>query len=280
MTPSDTELVRALPGALRVRRRPYAYATSCPLTELQVDYPGRQARLLLKEYPARATRPTGDHDDAREIEAYRRLLGPAGIGPALHASGPDWLVLDLIEGVELWQVGELPRWEGVATWLGALHRRFTGHEIELRAAVPRLLDERAYARWLERAASRLDGVLDLAVCRAALTELAALPRTLVHGEFYPSNVLVAGDRVVPIDWETAGVGPGVLDLAALLTGWDEDAAQRLVRAYGGADERALDCARLALALRWLGSAPEWTPPAEHRYDWLGEARAAAGRLAP
>ena len=42
--------------------------------------------------------------------------------------------------------------------------------------------------------------------------LAALPVTFIHGEFYASNVLVASgqrDRVCPIDWELAAIGPGL-----------------------------------------------------------------------
>ena len=33
---------------------------------------------------------------------------------------------------------------------------------------------------------------------------------------------------------------------------------------------ALDCARLHLAIQWLGWSPEWTPPPEHARDWHAE----------
>jgi hypothetical protein len=38
----------------------------------------------------------------------------------------------------------------------------------------------------------------------------------------------------------------------------------------------LDAARLLICVQWLGWAPGWTPPAEHRHDWLAEARQLAG----
>jgi len=38
---------------------------------------------------------------------------------------------------------------------------------------------------------------------------------------------------------------------------------------------ALESARFQLAVRWLGWSATWAPPAEHRRDWLAEARRAA-----
>ena len=40
----------------------------------------------------------------------------------------------------------------------------------------------------------------------------------------------------------------------------------------------LDCSALHLAMRWLGWSAEWTPPAEHRRDWLDEALRATARI--
>ncbi len=89
----------------------------------------------------------------------------------------------------------------------------------------RLLDyDRAhYRRWIDRARSfagapgqppaRLRSIEWLTPrYEAASEELLALPRTVIHGEFYASNVLVAGDpadpRVAPVDWELAASAPG------------------------------------------------------------------------
>jgi thiamine kinase-like enzyme len=118
----------------------------------------------------------------------------------------------------------------------------------------------------------------------AIERLAALPIAFVHGELYPSNVLVAPGRVCPVDWEMAGVGPGLLDLAALVTSWNNRETRRLVAAYGDAagtpvDAADLDAARLVLAVQWLGWAKRWDPPREQATDWLTEANAAAERLA-
>ena len=56
---------------------------------------------------------------------------------------------------------------------------------------------------------------------ALIAAFAEFPTTLVHGDFYPSNIglrVVAGEEtVVLIDWEWMGNGCGVLDVAKLLT---------------------------------------------------------------
>ena len=108
-------------------------------------------------------------------------------------------------------------------------------------------DPAYYRRWIERARSfaaapgqppaRLRAVEWLAPrYEAASEELLALPRTIIHGEFYASNVLVAGDpadpRVAPVDWELAASAPGVVDLAALVSGgWSDEDREAIAAAY-------------------------------------------------
>ncbi|MFV0310000.1 MAG: phosphotransferase family protein [Desertimonas sp.] len=42
------------------------------------------------------------------------------------------------------------------------------------------------------------------------------PQTVVHGDFRADNLLVGGERVVVVDWQTVGLGPPAGDLAYLL----------------------------------------------------------------
>ncbi len=199
------------------------------------------------------------------------------------------LVVEKVPGVELWQVGDLVVWEGVARWLAGFHARFAGRADEARTANPYLLRHDAdwFRRWGQRAAGALAAADDPRAARLlhslrrydeVVDPLAALPVTVVHGEFYPSNVLVDGGRVCPVDWEMSATGPGAVDLAALVGGWDAAARHRLVAAYGAVDEADLDRARLHLALQWLGWSPAWQAPAQHAHDWIGEAVEMTERL--
>jgi phosphotransferase family enzyme len=320
--PSDRELIEVLSGrdgigeVTGLSRRPYRYATSAPLEEVHVETATDGVDLILKDLArerllaeAGTTKPEFLHLPEREIETYRQILAPAGIGPRCFgavAEAPDryLLLIEKVPGVELWQIGELVVWEEVARWLGSFHTDFAARLHEVRAANPHLLDLSAdwFRSWCARAEERLAESEDdrAAALRSALGRyeevvgrLAALPRTFIHGELYPSNVLVVrGDpqRVAPVDWEMSAVGPGLIDLAALVGGWDEQQRARLVAAYLGAAARGtsrvdpaalegdLARCRLHLALQWLGWSADWRPPPEHAHDWLGEALVLAGEL--
>ena len=58
-----------------------------------------------------------------------------------------------------------------------------------------------------------------AVHERAVEEALSEGATKIHGEFYQSNVLVdqrgTSCSIHPVDWEMAGAGPPLLDLAAL-----------------------------------------------------------------
>jgi aminoglycoside phosphotransferase (APT) family kinase protein len=309
-------------GVALLRQAPCAYRTSFELQELDVRLDdGIEHRLMLKSLSrealsddALAAKPQFLYDPLREIETYRSLLEPAAMGtPAFYGATVDpardryWLFIENVEGDALWQLGEPETWQAAARWLAAMHARF--EDADLGPAAPHLVryDERFYALWMERLlgfARSPESVWNdeqrasvewLAERYGSVVErLAAFPSTFIHGEFYPSNVLVQGSasgvRICPIDWEVAAVGPGLVDLAALTAGrWTGDERDALTRAYhseagdsaGGTLDELLESLaffRLHLAVQWLGWEPSWSPPEEHRQDWLGAALSAAREL--
>jgi hypothetical protein len=296
----------------RLERRPSPFRTSFALEELDVVLEGGKGLpLLFKDLgwqglleEARAAKPSFLHDPRREVETYRSILGPAGLGTAVcygafePEAGRYWLFLERVAGRELYRVGDLAVWQRAARWLAGLHTHFAGRAEGLARAVPLLrYDADFYRLWVRRAltfaragqarrglgwlAERYDRVVE---------RLAGLPATLLHGEFYASNVLVReGGEVCPVDWEMAAVGPGLMDLAALTAGkWNDEQRSALAGAYreglagaqaqpGGATD-LLDWCRLQVAVQWLGWSENWSPPADHAQDWLGLALGLAERL--
>lgn len=294
---------------LEIRRRPWAYGSSHQLEsiELQLD-DGSTFELLAKTHVHGGTGVPGEdaRDARREVVAYSKFLREGDTGaPAFYGAIRDasstTLLLERIEGTELYQLGDPEAWFAAARWLARLHARF--HDATKATG---LLDrDRAWyeMRW-QRAlevADRSDEGSDARVAMleadyfGAVDRLLELPRTIVHGEFYPANILVQsspkGPRIRPVDWEMAGLAPGVLDLAALVAGrWSEAQRDAMTRAYrdataaGAAGDdtafrRSLDDARLVLAVQWLGWAEDWDPPGEQANDWLAEAMRAARRAA-
>ena len=332
----------------RLDRRPSDYSTSFRIEELDVTLDdGDTRRVLFKDLAwrslldrAAAVRPRFLYDPRREIAVYRELLAGRGLGtPTCYAATADdragrhWLFLEHVPAAQLCHVGDMAVWEQAARWLAGFHARFAGEtagDAPARRAVPLLSYDRPfYLLWPARAAAILAGWPAVAAGLGERFErlargygrvadrLSAMPRTLIHGEFYASNILVqdpatdtaeaadadagvaggagaaaGGRRICPIDWELAAVAPGLFDVAALTAGgWTDEQRGRMLAAYHDALERAggapgtaaemaeaLEWCRLHMAVQWLGWAAHWDVPAEQSHDWLGQAVSIADRL--
>jgi aminoglycoside phosphotransferase (APT) family kinase protein len=274
--------------------RPHPYRTSHWLACLDVEYAdGSFEALVLKDLgpgslgrAARRIKPRFVHDPIREIEVYRTILEGARLGTAAFRGAvvdPShrrfWLVIERVEASELWQHGSLDAWCGAASWLAGMHSEL--HDAVSEHLVHWTADH--IQSWISRAGQLCDDAsVEVAARRSAeLTErLMTRPAGFVHGELYASNVLVdeRSGRVCPLDWEMAGIGPQLLDLAALTSGaWTGEERREIATAYwrrsGGSMSLAellhdLDLCRLLIALQWLGWSRRWKAPKEHAHDWL------------
>jgi hypothetical protein len=326
----ETVLAEYFEASLEVRRwrrRLSRYSSSSPIETLQVELaPDKLLRLVLKDLSpgsqlatARRVRPHFLYHPLREIETYRTTLRQTELGTAACYGvyhEPDrgcyWLFLERVEGPLLWQVGRGEHWNNAARWLARLHSAFDpalGSNGASRLAHLRRHDEHYFALWPVRA----EAFLRQQRCAAdsqwrrrfiallnrydrVVQRLVQLPTTLVHGEFYPSNVILrktgSGRAICPIDWELAAVAPGMIDLAALTSGaWSESERMTMISAYRESRDARLgsgpsvaeltesvDLCRLHLAVQWLGWAPDWSPPELHAQNWLREAVHLAAKL--
>lgn len=316
LRPSTTDLLECLrrpmekvfgASILSLRRTPSRYSTSFGIENLELSFSdGSVVPVVFKNLSPTAllpealqTRPDFVYDPAREIEVYRRLLRDTGLGTArLYAARVDperdcyWLFLEKVDGVELYQVEELEIWKQAARWLRAFHDRFAD-AVSAGPPPPWLTrcDAGWYRKWMNRAIRfshpRSRAALERlgSVHEAVVERLSTLEVTVLHGDFYASNVLTSrtesGLRVCPVDWERASVGPRLFDLGSLTTGWHAEAAAEIAQAYAGssdADLRSLAFCRLQLCIQWLGWSPDWRPPPEHRQDWLSDALRLAAEL--
>lgn len=288
----EAALSADLEGVARVVEwRRSIFTTSHPLDELTVDVEGQRHLLAHKDLDglidkANGTKPPFLSDPSREPLTYARILSRADLGTArLHAVdvGHRWMVIERIDGVELWQVGDPDVWIRAASWFGRLHA--TVEVARASSDVPLVRFDGELARtWLYRARHLVGGRLEevAAIYDDVLDVLDTLPVTFLHGEAYPSNVFVRRDgRICAIDWEMAGIGPCVLDIAALITGLPPQVREAMLESYRTASATGLDAGELEVGVRaaslvqcvqWLGWAESWTPPDEHARDWLAEAQ--------
>ena len=310
-----------------LERAPCPNVSSWWLEEITLDVSdGSRIALVFKDLireaegsDARRVKPAFVTDPARERWVYEHLLIAAAPGPPKlwaavtdFSAGRHWLFLERVHGTPLTRFGDTA-WYSAAEWLGRFHATAP---VQRAVRGPLLRHDRKYhQRWMARALStarhhakssaaardaardKVERLRALAPMheRAIAAALAASP-SVIHGEFYPSNVLVrqsdASVAIHPVDWEMAAVGPPLLDLAALTSGrWSESSRAAMATAYReGArsagvrgptvDEilRGVAAARLLLAVQWLGWAAEWTAPEEHRNDWLEEAELCSSEL--
>ena len=187
--------------------------------------------LLFKDLAAgpRPPRPAFLIDPLREIAVYREILGARGGRRAGAATRPPWR-----RRAAAWLVPRARRRRaavaGAATarpgrkaarWLAGLH---AGGRPPARGTSLRH-DAAVLRRWLRRGESgRRAGALAGGRGRrrsTAVAELAACRRPPARGVLpverarrRPGSM----PRIHPLDWEMAGVGPGVMDLAALSSG--------------------------------------------------------------
>ena len=252
---------------------------------------GTQVRLLCKygghDHPAYGHRGGVGY----EADVYRRVLAAAALPvPRFYgaAAGPDGNALLAIEYLDnplrLNDTRDLSAWERAAWWSGRFHARHEAPNQDPSLAFLIDYDADYYAGWPRRAAEygaaahpEFSWFPDL--CRrseAALPGLLEAPRTVIHGEYYPKNILLKDGKVYPVDWESAAHGCGEIDLATLTERCDPDvvdhceAAYRQARWPEGAPSgfnRALELARLYVHFRWLGAPPG---PKSRRRIWRYE----------
>jgi hypothetical protein len=146
----------------------------------------------------------------------------------------EWLALSLLVGsrqAESWGIDE---YRLAIDRLAALHDRFwdLGEDLKIFTWLIRPIDTDLYIN-ANQAASRIQrlvempgkgGILNEAALTPALQKLATctrvlaevlqdFPSTLIHGDYWPGNLSIDQDGcLVALDWQQAGIGPGILDL--------------------------------------------------------------------
>jgi hypothetical protein len=240
---------------------------------------GSKQRLFCKYSDGQANGDFGHRGGvAYEAEVYRQILQrsqtstPRFYGSRLDSrTGKSWCVLEYIGGSLPLDHSGRGQWLKAARWIARFHAAHAARVSERPLAFLRHHDARYYRDWARRA-TRLAAPLRrgfpwLAPLaerfgQEAVPLLLAAP-TVIHGEYYPLNILVRRGVIHPVDWESAAVAAGEIDLASLTEGWPDRLVRQCEQAYrearwpAGAPpdfEVRLEAARLYLGWRWLAGA--------------------------
>ena len=229
---------------------------------------------------------------AREVLVYERLLAAlpqshAGFFGSYQGDGSDAssLLIEHIDGaIELCSHEALKH---AARWIAEFHQRMEAAEPSATSFLPRY-DIEYFLGWYSRASSFTDASDgDRSWLEAVLERFRdSIPRlvegspTVIHGEYYPNNILARNTSVYPVDWESTAIGPGEIDLATLCEGWPRSIAEDAWAEYAAVRwqgdpptdwEARLEAAHLYVAARWLGERADMLHKAIPKYrTWLLE----------
>jgi thiamine kinase-like enzyme len=285
----EAALADTHPGVVRVQSRDLnSYSSTFPTEVVTCTISGAAPiRLFCKHFRSNAGRhPRKTADPFYEIKVYRHVLSavPLSVPQYLGAwtddeSGNGLLVIENLEESRRVTKTDDQRsaFIGAARWIGEFHKYcasilgrpnldfLTSPDADFYVERANQLtvnfeSQPKTCAWLRLLSDRFEEVLHLV--------RDSVP-TIIHGEYYSQNILVRHNLVYPVDWETARIGMGELDLAMLLEGWSDAMVNRCVRAYHAArgdasDEsavrRRLCVARIFVNVYWLSSfsdAPPW-----------------------
>lgn len=165
-------------------------------------------------------------DRRRELAAARLAAAHGFAPPIVHASPERGLLVTGHVAGSTWSRDVARSSTGIARFAARVR---TLHAVPVGADLPPVDPAAAIRSYLALPAppgAPLDRACLDALARSALVRLAPRPRALCHHDLHHRNVIDA-DALVFVDWEYAGRGEPLLDLAAFAAYHDLDAARRV-----------------------------------------------------
>ena len=271
-----------------VKRKPNAFGSTFPteIVKCQVgNGSGSRPISFFLKYGAKKFDGVYGHRGGLPYEArvYSEILDGLGFStPKLYGvyndgSRAPWLVMEYMAG------GMPASWSKdpeamvrSAGWIGRFHaaneKRVRDNELKFL----RRYDSDYYKGWARRTKRLFRGVhakfpwlgplCDEFVDR--IPRLVEAPQTIIHGEYFGSNIVYQRGVSRPIDWQSTAIAAGEVDLASLTHSWVSRIVQRCEREYvrarwpdgpPGYFPETLDVARVYMNLRWLGDPALMSP---------------------
>jgi hypothetical protein len=266
-------------------REPNDYATTFPSEIITCQFPdGSNLRLICK-YAAGFNHNSHGHRGGVSYEAkiYRHILQKLQAStPTFYGAGKEkitgesWIILEYFdEELRVKASNSFSAMQAAARWLGNFHRE--NESLLSKTSLPFLNqhDVDYYLGWSDRTSQFADHLHKRypwleKVCERfneVVYILLEKQENIIHGEYYPNNVLFYQKNIYPVDWESAAIAIGEIDLASLIEKWPQHVSKNCTQIYkstrwpeGQPDDfdLKLDTAQLYWNFRWLGDRPEWT----------------------
>jgi aminoglycoside phosphotransferase (APT) family kinase protein len=191
-------------------------------------------------------------------------------------TGAKWMTLEYLDQAVRFSKSEDP--DAViqaAQWIGRFHVEAETFLQKISRTSLIVHDEEYYLGWARRTLLFSGPLLRRFAWLPSLCErysqmatlLPAKSKTVIHGEYYKENILFQGGIIRPVDWQSAAIAAGEIDLAFLTDKWSHDIVEEFELAYQRARwaervpedfQRVLRLAHLYQQFLWLGDRPERT----------------------
>src|SRR5258708_5767393 len=285
-------------------RTPNVFESSFPSEVVTCQFDDQPTLRLLCKYGTGCAESWHRHRGGVRYEAqvYRQVLKSSKVSTAAFhgdyadsTTGRRWLIIEYLDHSR--RVHKIPGTTSMALaarWIGQFH---ADNDVRLRDTARSFLntyDAEYYLScahrtsqfagdlhqqfpWLQSLCARFEEVIPL---------LLPPMLTVIHGEYTPHNILYREGIIYPVDWESAALAVGEIDLAVLTDGWSAETMRECEFEYQKARwpegpptifKQRLRVAHLYTQFRWLSEEPERTTHPEYlwRFDHL---RAAGEQL--
>lgn len=191
-----------------------------------------------------------------------RAAHAAGFAPEVVHAEPGLMVSRFIDGVTYGEAEVRDNLEAVARLVRDFHETMARHVSGAGFIFWVFHVIRDYGRTLVAGNSRFTDRVDFYLALAEKLEAVQVPLPIVfgHHDLLPANFIHDGDRLWLIDFEYAGFGTAMFDLAGIASnaGFDEADAERLLETYFDAtpapgihhSHAAMQCASLLREAMW------------------------------
>ncbi len=276
LSQDSTETVTVL------KRKPNPYGSTFPTEIVQCRLNGQNGDKpvsLFVKYGTRKFDKVYGHRRGLSYEArvYGEVLQSMGVSTpkfyGLYKDGPrktPWLIMEYMsQGRPASWLKDPIGMVRSAGWIGRFHAANEKRVQDGKMKFLRKYDSDYYHGWAKRTKrlfkrvhSSFPWLAPLCVeFEQKIPVLVEAPQTIIHGEYFGVNVLYQHGVSRPIDWQSAAIAPGEVDLASLTHSWVSPVVHDCEREYarsrwpkGPPDSfpEILDVARVYMNLRWLG----------------------------
>lgn len=288
-----------------LHRQPFDLMSTfpCEIVTCQLEN-GRELQIFCK-YSAEKNHDTDfDHWGGISYEGsiYQHVLQPLSLSkPFFFGTYKDtanniWLVIEYLkDSISLQMCWQEPLLSRVlaAQWIGEFHASSKFFSSTIPPYKLKIYDFDYYMRWAKRTLKLikkrqyhypwLESVCD--VWKKIVNTYLLPSQTIIHGEYFLDNILFQNGKIYPVDWESAAIAAGEIDLAFLTQCAPKEIVDKCIVEYrkmrwqnktSPEFERRLAAAQLYAGFRWLAEPSHWD--LKNGTHWCLEEFYCAGQL--